>query len=1172
MSDGTTRATSVVAAAEAWNAQTNVVQIVPQIAPVSSGADGDGVNQVFFAASPYGYSWDSSTLAITTTWYEGTKRLEADVIFNTAYTWDSYRGALQPGSIDIRRVALHELGHVLGLTHPDQAVPPQNVSAIMNSAVSNLESLQDDDIEGVQSLYGAPSGSIAPTITSQPQPQSIYIGFSTTFSVTATGTAPLVYHWQVYLPAFSDWAAISDSFLYSGPSTATLTILGANGVFGANSHLDGDYYRCVVSNGVSSVASNAALLTVSVHPPVVEFSPTNMTANEGSSAQFRVTVEGTNPIAYQWQRLPAGSSTWVDLTNGGNYANANDLILTVNNTALVMSGDNFRCVVRDPGGTATSDPAALTVIPYVIPTLTLQPQNLTVIENSNLSFTVAATGAIPLTYVWQISLSNAGLWTNLSDAGGYSGTTTSTLALTNVIYTLSGNSYRCLVSNPVGPTPSDAAALTVDPSAPVITGHGSTRVVLNPGQGTTLTVTATGTGSLSYQWYHSGRSVAGATGSSLMLSAVLMSDGGYYNVRVTDTLGTRRSTTIFVIVAPATTHIVSWGDNSLGQTQTPSGLATAVAVAANNNASLALKADGTVIGWGDNSYGQTAIPGGLTDVVAVAVGAFHSMALKSDGTVVSWGASSYGLATTAASLTDVVAISAGFYFSTALKADGTVVTWGETTDTFYDLSVPAGLNNVVAISGTSATALALKSDGTVVTWGVNPDHQADIPIGLGSVVGIATGAGHLLALKSDGTVVAWGSNTFGQTTVPSGLTNVTAVAANGVVSFALKTDGTLTEWGTDSANRFHLPQSRVPAGLIGILEVGAGSNHAIVLCGGPLMGPSIATQTGSQTVNSGSLANFAVIPNGSAPFTYQWQRLRVGGDTWNDIVSYDTSYSGITGPTLTITVATLAMNGDQFRCNMTNIVGNVTSTAATLSVINGPGAPVITAQPVPAAIVQGNTAGFTVAATGGSALSYQWQLLYPGSGIWDDVINFEVFLGGSPPPIYNGIHSATLLVNTANANSGALNGFQFRCLVSDSAGSILSLSATLTVTTISNAVSGDFNGDNKSDIVLTNTATGERAIWLMNGTSISAGSSLGLLSLNWSISSTGDFNGDGKADLLLTNTVTGERVIWLMNGTSVAVGASLGILSTDWTFSQVGDFNGDGKSDILLTNTVTGER
>jgi hypothetical protein len=86
--------------------------------------------------------------------------VEADVVFDRSRTWNSYRGNLTRASngstlLDFRRVALHEFGHVLGLDHPDQH--GESVTAIMNSRISNTDSLQADDINGARSIYGASS-------------------------------------------------------------------------------------------------------------------------------------------------------------------------------------------------------------------------------------------------------------------------------------------------------------------------------------------------------------------------------------------------------------------------------------------------------------------------------------------------------------------------------------------------------------------------------------------------------------------------------------------------------------------------------------------------------------------------------------------------------------------------------------------------------------------------------------------------------------------------------------------------------------------------------------------------------------------------------------------------------------------------------------------------------
>ncbi len=112
----------------------------------------DGVNVAFFAKDVYGMGFGDNTLAITLSRWFGTTMIEGDVIFNTAYSWNSYRGNLRFSAHEFRRLAAHEFGHVLGLGHPDDA--GQTVAALMNSRESNLEFPQLDDVAGVVSLYG----------------------------------------------------------------------------------------------------------------------------------------------------------------------------------------------------------------------------------------------------------------------------------------------------------------------------------------------------------------------------------------------------------------------------------------------------------------------------------------------------------------------------------------------------------------------------------------------------------------------------------------------------------------------------------------------------------------------------------------------------------------------------------------------------------------------------------------------------------------------------------------------------------------------------------------------------------------------------------------------------------------------------------------------------------
>lgn len=164
LSDGSASWNAAVAPAlDMWNQVIGHVQlngVMNSTAPISQG---DHVNSLGFASTFFGHSFGSGTLAITGYSYSGSTMLEADTLFNTAWTWDSYRGPLQ-SAMDIQRVALHELGHAIGLNHSTAA------GAIMNAYVGNQYTLSSDDIAGAQALYGAPSGTPTPTPTITPPP------------------------------------------------------------------------------------------------------------------------------------------------------------------------------------------------------------------------------------------------------------------------------------------------------------------------------------------------------------------------------------------------------------------------------------------------------------------------------------------------------------------------------------------------------------------------------------------------------------------------------------------------------------------------------------------------------------------------------------------------------------------------------------------------------------------------------------------------------------------------------------------------------------------------------------------------------------------------------------------------------------------------------------------
>jgi hypothetical protein len=165
---------AVLPVAGMWNQTIQRVSVNTIVNPVVPVVAGDRINCVVFANSVYGTAFGSSTLAVTYYSYSTSgSMLESDTLFNRAAVFDSYRGPLQFAPVphgsaiaDIRRVFLHEMGHTLGLGHPDTG--GQRVTAVMNSIVSNQEELAADDIAGGQFLYGAGTGA-PPTPTATPK-------------------------------------------------------------------------------------------------------------------------------------------------------------------------------------------------------------------------------------------------------------------------------------------------------------------------------------------------------------------------------------------------------------------------------------------------------------------------------------------------------------------------------------------------------------------------------------------------------------------------------------------------------------------------------------------------------------------------------------------------------------------------------------------------------------------------------------------------------------------------------------------------------------------------------------------------------------------------------------------------------------------------------------------
>lgn len=187
--------------------------------------------------------------------------------------------------------------------------------------------------------------------------------------------------------------------------------------------------------------------------------------------------------------------------------------------------------------------------------------------------------------------------------------------------------------------------------------------------------------------------------------------------------------------------------------------------------------------------------------------------------------------------------------------------------------------------------------------------------------------------------------------------------------------------------------------------------------------PKITGQPADYTGTVGETAVFEVKASGTG-LTYQWQYRNASGGTWRN-----SSMAGNDEASISVPI-TSARDGQMYRCVVTGENGgSVTSNVVYLTVGTVDTTPVITAQPEDFTGAAGETAQFTVQATG-TGLTYQWQYCNATSNIWRN-------------SSMEGNDTDTISVTAASYR----NGQKYRCIVTSEDGrSITTETAVLNVT------------------------------------------------------------------------------------------------------------------------------
>jgi hypothetical protein len=276
-----------------------------------------------------------------------------------------------------------------------------------------------------------------PAVTTQPAGITVVAGQTATFTAAGTGNPSPLVQWEVSSDGGTTFSPIV------GANSTTLSVV--------TTASDDQYrYEAVLANSLGSATSSPATLTVQTVPQVTG-QPTGAVVNTGLPASFTAAASGNPTPTVTWQVSTDGGTTFTDVpgATSGTYTFT---------TAAGESGNEYQAVFSNAAGSATSNPATLTL--DTLPVVGINPTPVTVIAGHSASFTASASAVPSPTVQWQVSTDGGSTFTAIG--GATAGTYSLVTALTQ-----NGDQYRAAFTNPVGTVYSSAALLTVDPVPPL---------------------------------------------------------------------------------------------------------------------------------------------------------------------------------------------------------------------------------------------------------------------------------------------------------------------------------------------------------------------------------------------------------------------------------------------------------------------------------------------------------------------------------------------------------------------------------------------------------------------------------------------------------------------------------------------------------------------------------